>query len=506
MKVRKPGSWGFLAFPGLKIRLAIDPARARQWHRGLADELRRRGHQVSIALRPGGPRPPASLGLVLLLERLTGRARGPHAGGAWSEAELSRAAGNAKDAELEIDLTGVSNGAVAARTLRPVYEDALVEEAAAESLLAGRIPAIGVSDSEAPGYPLMTRPAVEHLHDLGRSLDNLNARLVSILARAADMAARGRRLAGEESLALRDAVAWTASGAFATLTHAARHFLAKLLRRAPHWYVGWRHAGADRLTETMQIPGGGWSVLPDDGRRFYADPMVVQWRGRSFVFVEEFPYATAKGVVSAVEIGPHGPVGAPRPVLETGTHLSYPFVFERDGAMWMIPESSSSGTVDLYRAEDFPGGWKHVATLISGIGVGDATVVEHGGRLWLAGTVGGGDASTWDALHLWSAERLDGPWTAHSENPVLLDALGARPAGAFYKRGGELWRPAQDCTTGYGAGLALCRVTKLDDEGFAQDVVTVLRAGGADWPGSGLHTVNWSGGLEVVDGCRDRRR
>ena len=59
-----------MAFPGLKIRLAIDPARARQWHRGLADELRRRGHQVSIALRPGGPRPPASLGLVLLLVRL----------------------------------------------------------------------------------------------------------------------------------------------------------------------------------------------------------------------------------------------------------------------------------------------------------------------------------------------------------------------------------------------------------------------------------------------------
>lgn len=495
-----------MAFPGLKIRLAIDPARARQWHRGLADELRRRGHQVSIALRPGGPKPPPSLSLVLMLERLTGRSRGVHASSSWDGTELKQAEDSAKEAQLEIDLTGVSCRAATSRTLRPVYADALVEEAAAASLLQGRIPAIGVSDSEAPGYPLMTRPAVEHMHDLGRSLDNLNARLVSILAQAADLAAQGRKAAGADALALRDAVVWTASGAFSTLSHAARHVLAKLLRRAPHWYVGWRRAGADRLTETMQIPTGGWSVLPDDGKRFYADPMIVSWQGRSFVFVEEFPYATAKGVISAVEIGPQGPVGAPKVVFEAKGHLSYPFVFERDGAMWMIPESSSSNTVDLYRAENFPGGWMHVATLLSGMQVGDATLVEHGGKLWLAGTVGGGDASTWDALHLWSSARLEGPWAPQGTNPVLLDALGARPAGAFYLRNGELWRPAQDCTTGYGAGLALCRVTKLDDEGFAQEIRAVLRAGGSDWPGSGLHTVNWAGGLEVVDGCRDRRR
>ena len=86
------------------------------------------------------------------------------------------------------------------------------------------------------------------------------------------------------------------------------------------------------------------------------------------------------------------------------------------------------------------------------------------------------------------------------------DGAARRLAGAFYKRGAELWRPAQDCTTGYGAGLALCRVTKLDDEGFAQEIGAVLRAGGSDWPGSGLHTVNWADGLEVVDGCRDRKR
>jgi len=476
----------------------------RGWHRTLADELRRRGHQVFLAVRPGGPRPPASLGLVLMLERMTGRSR-PRAA-EWSSDELRQSDGATNDAELEIDLTGLTGGGAHGRTLRPVYGDALIEEAAAAELLDGRIPSIGVSDSAAPGYPMMTRPAVEHVHDLGRSLDNLNARLVSILARAADMAARGRKIAGDEALALRDAATWSTSSAFSTLTHAARYMLAKILRRAPHWYVGWRKADAARLTETMAIPSGGWTVLPDDGQRFYADPMIATWQGRTLMFVEEYPYATSKGVISAVEMGPHGPVGMPEVVFEAAGHLSYPFVFERDGAMWMIPESSSLNGVDLYRATDFPRGWVHAARLVDGAQVSDATIVDHGGKLWMTGTVGGGDASTWDALHLWSAETLTGPWRAHSENPVLLDALGARPAGAFYKRGAELWRPAQDCTTGYGAGLALCRVTKMDDEGFAQEIGAVLRAGGSDWPGSGLHTVNWADGLEVVDGCRDRKR
>ena len=40
-----------------------------------------------------------------------------------------------------------------------------------------------------------------------------------------------------------------------------------------------------------------------------------------------------KGVISAVEFGADGPLGAPQPVLETAGHLSYPYVFERDGAI-----------------------------------------------------------------------------------------------------------------------------------------------------------------------------
>jgi hypothetical protein len=498
-----------VAVPRLDIRLAIDPARARLWHRALADELRRRGHGVAIVLRPGGPKPPSSIGLLLTFERLTSRGRcGAAMGAPWAAEDLARAAvPDASAADLEIDLTGRPLAAPTLRTLAPVYGDALVEEAAIAALVAGSTPLIGVRDSAVAGAPLTTRPGLEAAHRIGRSLDNLGARLAALLVRGADTIAQGGTVAGAMPAVLRTADVWHAGDAAGAMTHGVRRLLTRVLSgKAPHWYVGWRRTGNDRVYDTLGIPCGGWTRLADDGKRFYADPFVVEHQRRLWIFVEEFPYATGRGIISVVELGPDGPIGAPRPVLETGGHLSYPFVFERDGQMWMIPETADRRSVELYRADAFPDRWVHAATLIKDVPVGDATIVDHGGRLWLFGTVGEGDASSWDALYLWSSDTLEGPWRPHGENPVLMDALGARSGGAFFRKDGALWRPAQDCSTGYGAGLALCRVTQLDEAGFAQEIAAVLRPGGPDWPGTGLHTLNWAAGIEVVDGCQDRKR
>ena len=67
-------------------------------------------------------------------------------------------------------------------------------------------------------------------------------------------------------------------------------------------------------------------------------------------------------------------------------------------------------------------------------------------------------------------------------------------------RGGKLWRPVQDCTGGYGTGIGLAEVLRLDREGYEQKVHGVLRAG-ADWPGRRFHTLNRAGRLECIDGA-----
>ena len=45
----------------------------------------------------------------------------------------------------------------------------------------------------------------------------------------------------------------------------------------------------------------------------------------------------------------------------------------------MIPQSCASGTIDLFRATCFPGGWVKEATLVTGLTASDPTLVSIGG-------------------------------------------------------------------------------------------------------------------------------
>ena len=277
----------------------------------------------------------------------------------------------------------------------------------------------------------------------------------------------------------------------------ARARLTELLGQAPTWSIAWRRGAAQAATETLQIPFQDFTRLPDDGRRYFADPFVLMRKDVAHVFCEEVPFATGKGFISHFTIDAKGNVSTPRPVLEQPYHLSYPFVFEKDGEVWMIPESSAIRTVELYRAERFPDRWVKHAILLDDVLADDATLFERDGRLFLFAALRDWQASSWEALGLYHADALTGPWHAHPANPVLLDPSSARPAGALFTHRGEIIRPGQDCARGYGRGLAFCRIDRLDEEGFAQTVLTRVapRTGRVE----GLHTYNRAGDVELID-------
>ena len=209
-------------------------------------------------------------------------------------------------------------------------------------------------------------------------------------------------------------------------------------------------------------------------------------------------------MISVFTVSPDGIASAPRPVLETPYHLSYPFVFERDGVVYMMPESCAANRLELYRAERFPDVWVRETILLDGIVVADATLLEASGTLWVFATLGQDGHSDWDSLGLFRADGLTGPWTPHPKNPVLIDASQARSGGRVFERDGRLYRPTQDCSTGYGAGLALCAIDRLDESDYAQSVSARLVAR----PGQGfhgVHTLNDAAGVEVIDLLGPRR-
>ena len=250
--------------------------------------------------------------------------------------------------------------------------------------------------------------------------------------------------------------------------------LQKLSSIENHWRIGWRWTSSDEVASRLAWSTAPYAFIPDDAKRFYADPFIFWLDGVAHVFCEEYPYATRKGVISVFTIGRDGLMAPPRVVLERPYHLSYPMVFERDGAILMIPETSANRTIELYRAKRFPDEWTLDAVLVKDVSAADATLVERDGLLWLFAAIVEGGSSSWDALGLYFAPSLKGPWSAHPANPVLIDASSARPGGLTILRGKELLRPAQDCMGGYGSALTLCRIDRLDPEYYAQTRVARL--------------------------------
>jgi len=267
------------------------------------------------------------------------------------------------------------------------------------------------------------------------------------------------------------------------------------------WFLAYRF-GTGPLAADLH----GFTRLVPPKDRDWADPFVVEKSGRYYIFFEELPYAAGKAHIAMLELDRSGRWSAPVRVLEADYHLSYPYMFEHEGQLYMLPESSCNDSVELYRCIDFPLQWKRERVLLEGVRLVDATLHRAADRWWMfANSAAGGSRVFDDELHLFHAERLMGDWQPHPANPVKSDARSSRPAGALYARNGVLYRPAQVCVPRYGAGLAIHRVTKLTPQHYAERQVERLLPGPASGL-YGLHTMNRAGDLTVVDAFARRRR
>jgi hypothetical protein len=399
--------------------------------------------------------------------------------------------------DLTIDFCG-ENAAEDRRTVRVLYDGFPGEAALFGALFAGRMPTIEIEDARSAEILSRGVPCADNAATILDAYDCAIARVVTLavaLARGCGMLVPTPS-AAPRTARLRDLVAFEAK----TLAHTAIRSLYRLCCHAPHWRTCWRFVDDHDLWQAGTLSGTSWNVIADPGFRFYADPFPFIHNGQAFVFVEDLDHRSNKALISVVPFDHRGPVGPARPVLEEPWHLSYPFVFPHAGQIWMIPESSANRSIALYRADPFPDRWVREAVLLTDIEASDATILHHGGCFWMFAATRDGAGSWSDTLSIFSAPDPLGPWKPHPANPILIDERAARPAGAFVKRDGRLWRPVQDCSAGYGTGVGLVEILRLDHSTYQQRLHSVLRAD-PRWPGRRFHTLNRAGRLECIDGA-----
>jgi hypothetical protein len=267
----------------------------------------------------------------------------------------------------------------------------------------------------------------------------------------------------------------------------------------------WNVGIVDRPIEAFLSPGHLPEVrwLPTHGRhRYLADPFgLPAGEGAPLtILAEDFDHRTLQAFITSVEARPDGSFGAPRPALELPLHLSYPYVFAHRGEVYCIPATEDAGEIRLYRARRYPADWEQSAVLVPGFAAADPTLFEHEGRFWIFAS----DHATgsWTRLFAFHAPGLLGPFTPHAENPIKVDVRSARPAGTPFVAGGQLYRPAQDCSRAYGGAVTINRVTRLTSTEFSEEPARRVEPDPRSPFPDGLHTLAAVGDRTLIDAKR----
>jgi len=246
-------------------------------------------------------------------------------------------------------------------------------------------------------------------------------------------------------------------------------------------------------------------IPPKD--RFWADPFVIYKDNKYYIFVEEYIYKLKKAHISCIIMNSKGSYNKPIKILDKPYHISYPFIFESDDKLYMIPETRDAETIELYKCTDFPLKWEFEMILMENIKAVDTTLFQYENKYWLFTNILENEgASTEDELFLFYSDHfLTNDWKAHPLNPIVSDVTKARPAGNIFIRNSIIYRPSQDCSKRYGYGIKINNIITLNETSYEEKEIASIEP---NWESRllGTHTYNKSGNLNIIDALLRRRK
>ncbi|KAJ8433306.1 hypothetical protein Cgig2_012874 [Carnegiea gigantea] len=210
---------------------------------------------------------------------------------------------------------------------------------------------------------------------------------------------------------------------------------------------------------------------------FVADPFIHIQDDTMYLFYETKNPVTMQGDIGVSSSTDRGATWKPLGIaLDEDWHLSYPYVFNHNGQIYMLPEGSEIGELRLYRAVDFPLHWKLEKILIKKPLI-DASMIKHGTKYWIfASDHGGFGAVKNGQLEIWHSDSPLGPWKPHRKNPIhnFDQSFGARNGGRPFVYNGHLYRVGQDCGETYGKWIRIFRVETLTEEEYKEVEVPLV--------------------------------
>ncbi len=174
-------------------------------------------------------------------------------------------------------------------------------------------------------------------------------------------------------------------------------------------------------TETISKSFFRYKRIMPPKDRIWADPFVIFRDDKYYIFIEEMLISKNVGFISMIEMDKNGVYEQPKQILKKDYHLSYPFILEEGGVLFMIPETSQNNRIEMYRCTTFPLVWELEKVLINNIRAVDSTVFRYNNTYWIFTNIKNEkNALATDELFLfYSEDLLSGNWISHPQNPII---------------------------------------------------------------------------------------
>jgi hypothetical protein len=268
------------------------------------------------------------------------------------------------------------------------------------------------------------------------------------------------------------------------------------------WTIGWAQGDIGQILKSGTFDKKVYWLKPGSPGHFQADPFPVRTKSGLSIIYEDFDIEANYGNISVMNFDDNFKVLGSKVLLDTGSHLSFPYILNDGTEMFVFPESVRRGNVCCYKYDPVNQSLHYICEVVR-MPLYDPVVLRKDGRYWLFGSVY--ENRTDYKLHVYYSENLTGPYTELKNSPVKNGLDGTRAAGGFIETGEGLFRPTQNCLNEYGESITINRVTKLDETGFSEEPHMIITAGEREIRENGIHnihTINVLGDLIILDGMK----
>lgn len=244
--------------------------------------------------------------------------------------------------------------------------------------------------------------------------------------------------------------------------------------------------------------------LPVESRtHFYADPFILDSDDDMIkILFEDFSIDENYGNISIMTLDRNLNEVSRKVLLDTGSHISFPFIFSENGKTMVFPEAARTGKVSCYEFDSSRETLRFVNDLVK-IPLYDPAILKKDGKYWLFGSIFENRADY--RLYIFYSDSLTGPYVPHPANPVRSGLDATRAAGNFINVDGIIYRPTQNCSNKYGESITVNRILKLDEHEFAEDFHMKISIDENNRQNNNIHTIhtlNFCNDLVVVDGMK----